>query len=66
MLVLQVLQEADMYGYQLVKELENRSDKQLSMKEGTLYPALHKLEAKALSLPIGRSQNAAQGENITH
>jgi PadR family transcriptional regulator PadR len=27
-----------------VKELEKRSDNGLSVKEGTLYPALHKLE----------------------
>ncbi len=33
-----------MYGYELVKELEHRSENGLSVKEGTLYPALHKLE----------------------
>ncbi len=33
-----------MYGYELVKELENRSGNEFSFKEGTLYPALHKLE----------------------
>lgn len=43
-LVLQLLNERDMYGYELVKEIERRSDNNFSMKEGTLYPALHKLE----------------------
>jgi PadR family transcriptional regulator PadR len=33
-----------MYGYELVKELESRSGNEFSVKEGTLYPALHKLE----------------------
>lgn len=44
LLVLQLLNESDMYGYQLVKEIEKRSDNHIQMKEGTLYPALHKLE----------------------
>ncbi|WP_462409624.1 PadR family transcriptional regulator [Neobacillus sp. Marseille-QA0830] len=44
LILLQLLNERDMYGYELVKELEQRSDNGLSVKEGTLYPALHKLE----------------------
>ena len=38
MLVLGVLEEKEMYGYQIIKELEQRSE------EGTLYPILHVLE----------------------
>lgn len=44
LLLLQLLDERDMYGYELVKELEKRSENGFSVKEGTLYPALHKLE----------------------
>ncbi|MDQ0271279.1 PadR family transcriptional regulator [Cytobacillus purgationiresistens] len=44
LLLLQLLEERDMYGYELVKELEKRSENEFSIKEGTLYPALHKLE----------------------
>ncbi|WP_147534611.1 PadR family transcriptional regulator [Bacillus marasmi] len=44
LILLQLLNERDMYGYELVKELEHRSENGLSVKEGTLYPALHKLE----------------------
>lgn len=43
-LVLQLLNERDMYGYELVKEIEDRSDNHLQIKEGSLYPGLHKLE----------------------
>lgn len=43
-LVLQLLLERDMYGYELAKEINERSDQHLEMKEGSLYPALHKLE----------------------
>jgi PadR family transcriptional regulator PadR len=44
LILLQLLAEKDMYGYELVKEMEKRSDHSLQVKEGTLYPALHKLE----------------------
>ena len=47
LLLLQLLNERDMYGYELVKELEKRSDNGFSIKEGTLYPALHKLEKQS-------------------
>src|SRR5690625_2351480 len=44
LLVLQLLNERDMYGYELVKEIERRSEQRLQMKEGSLYPGLHRLE----------------------
>ncbi|PWA12056.1 PadR family transcriptional regulator [Pueribacillus theae] len=44
LLLLQLLNERAMYGYELVKEMEKRSQNTLQVKEGTLYPALHKLE----------------------
>jgi len=47
-LILTMLKEQPMYGYQLAKELEERSGKGLKFKEGTLYPALHKLENQGL------------------
>lgn len=44
LLVLSLLEDADRYGYEIIKELETRSDKTFQYKEGTLYPVLHKLE----------------------
>ena len=44
MLVLKLLEEGDLYGYQMITELERRSDHTFQMKEGTLYPVLKKLE----------------------
>lgn len=46
LLLLSLLNEKDMYGYEIIKELELRSDKTFELKEGTLYPVLHKLENK--------------------
>lgn len=46
MLVLKLLEEEDMYGYQIIRKLEERSNSVFSLKEGTLYPVLHNLEEK--------------------
>jgi PadR family transcriptional regulator PadR len=47
-LILNVLVEKPMYGYQISKELKRRSDGYFSFKEGTLYPALHRMEKNGL------------------
>ena len=46
MLVLKLLSENDMYGYQITEELAARSQNVFEMKSGTLYPLLHTLEQK--------------------
>lgn len=46
LLILQLISEKEQYGYQLIKELELRSDYTFSLKEGTLYPILHSLESE--------------------
>ncbi len=43
-LVLHLLSEREMYGYEIVTELANRSNAVFQMKEGTLYPLLPRLE----------------------
>ena len=47
-LLLSLLEQQPMYGYQIVKELEARSQGYFKFKEGTLYPALHRLEKSGL------------------
>ena len=37
-----------MYGYRIIKELKGRSEGYFQFKEGTLYPALHRLERAGL------------------
>lgn len=44
LLILSLLKERDMYGYEIIRELEIRSDNTFKFKEGTLYPVLHRLE----------------------
>ena len=48
MLVLALLKGREMYGYQIIEELERRSNKVFQLKEGTLYPVLHGLEKDRL------------------
>ncbi len=43
-LLLALLDNEAMYGYQIVKEVDQRSSGFFAFKEGTLYPALHRLE----------------------
>ena len=42
-LLLALLEKEAMYGYQIVKEVDERSSGYFAFKEGTLYPALHRL-----------------------
>lgn len=46
--VLCLLQEADMYGYQLAHELRVRSNGNFVMPEGSLYPTLYRLIEKGV------------------
>jgi len=61
-LLLSLLGQQPMYGYQIIKELEQRSQGYFKFKEGTLYPALHRLEqaglviAKWQHLPAGQER----------
>jgi DNA-binding PadR family transcriptional regulator len=47
-LLLFLLKQQPMYGYQIIKELEGRSSGYFKFKEGTLYPALHRLQERGL------------------
>ena len=44
MILLRLLSERPMVGYELVSELRARAGEQFSLKEGTLYPVLYRLE----------------------
>ncbi|OGO05972.1 MAG: hypothetical protein A2Z76_04555 [Chloroflexi bacterium RBG_13_56_8b] len=61
-LLLCLIERQPMYGYLIMKELEKRSQGYFKFKEGTLYPALHRLEKAGLlegrweALPNGRQR----------
>ena len=62
LLILSLLAGEEMYGYQMITELARRSSRVFELKEGTLYPILHGLEAEGLvsvrerKSPEGRSR----------
>ncbi len=46
MLLLKLLDERDMYGYEMIATLRERSQNVFELKAGSLYPLLHGLEDK--------------------
>lgn len=46
MLILRLLEDKDMYGYEMIETLEKKSNNVFTIKAGTLYPLLHSLEEK--------------------
>ena len=47
-MVLKVISEKDMYGYQIIQEIAVRSEDMFKLNEGTLYPILHTMEKEGL------------------
>ena len=48
MLLLKLLSEKDMYGYEMITTLRKRSQNVFELKAGTLYPLLHTMEEEEL------------------
>lgn len=48
MLLLSMLNEKDMYGYEMIETLREKSNNVFELKAGTLYPLLHSLEERTL------------------
>ena len=73
-LLLSLVAQEPMYGYQIVKEMEQRSAGYFRFREGTLYPALHRLaqtglvegqwEDKDTGTPRRYYHITAQGQNV--
>lgn len=48
MLLLKLLSRKDMYGYEMIATLRERSNNVFELKAGSLYPLLHSMEEKGL------------------
>ncbi|MEG2625648.1 MAG: helix-turn-helix transcriptional regulator [Christensenella sp.] len=44
LLILQLLEKTDMYGYMIISELKQKSNNVFELQEGTLYPILHGMQ----------------------
>ncbi|GMU21598.1 MAG: hypothetical protein AMXMBFR13_16900 [Phycisphaerae bacterium] len=47
-LLLETISRGPMYGYQICKTVNAETDGYFHLREGSLYPALHKLETEGL------------------
>jgi len=47
-LILAVVSREPLHGYAVIESLKSRSGGELALPEGTVYPALHRLEADGL------------------
>lgn len=48
LLILEVVAQSPSYGYQITQTVANRSQGEFQLKEGSLYPALHRMERQKL------------------
>ena len=59
-IILDLLTKKDRYGYELIKELSERSQGYFELKEGTLYPLLYRLNGNGLIVNYwGKEMNDA-------
>ena len=54
--ILKLLSEHDMYGYEMIKTVNERSNGFFEWREGSLYPCLHKLEGEGLVKSYSREE----------
>ena len=47
-MILEALAQEPSHGYRIAQKIKERSEGVLDFKEGTLYPALHKLENEGM------------------
>jgi transcriptional regulator len=63
LLLLAVLSEGPTHGYAIIESLRNRSGEVFDLPEGTVYPALHRLEDHGL-LKSSWSEDSARRKRI--
>ena len=66
MMLLKLLEQEDMYGYQMIEELKRRSDDTFHLKAGSLYPLLHGLEEKGYVEAYEREATAGKPRRYYH
>jgi PadR family transcriptional regulator, regulatory protein PadR len=59
-LILEALAHGPHHGYRIASRIKERSQGVLDFKEGTLYPALHKLENEGLLESYGAVENGRE------
>ena len=65
MLILKLLSEKDMYGYEMIDTLRQKSQNVFELKAGTLYPLLHSLEDKGFLTVYEQEAAGKTGKGIS-
>lgn len=66
LLILKSLSWEPLHGYQVTRWIRGATDDELQIEEGTLYPALHRLESKGLvQAEWGLSENNRRAKYYT-
>jgi len=60
LLILRLLQQGDMYGYEIVQAIRSGSGEVVAVGEGVVYPVLHKLEQEGA---LTSRRKAVNGRN---
>jgi DNA-binding PadR family transcriptional regulator len=68
MLILEVAAPGPTYGYEVAQTVAERSDGYFELKEGSLYPALHRLERQKLLRSFWREADGRRRKyyELTH
>ena len=66
LLILKLVEQEDMYGYQMIDELKKRSNDVFDMKAGTLYPLLHTLVQKGYLTAYDQAAGEARVRKYYH
>lgn len=56
-LILAVLLQKDLYGYEIIKKIASESEEVLMLGEGSVYPMLHQLEEKKYVKGYWKNEN---------
>ncbi len=66
-LLLSIIKQHDTYGYEIIQKLKENSNDLYTMSQGTLYPALKRLEQKDLINSYwGESETGMKRKILSH
>ena len=66
LLTLKLLEDGDLYGYQMIEELRRRSEDAFRLRAGTLNPLLHSLEEKGLVQAYEQTAESGKSRRYYH
>lgn len=66
LLVLYVISKKDMYGYEIIQEIKTISKNAFDLKEGSLYPILHRYEEDGIITSFWENTDSLRKRKYYH